>query len=368
MKVKDRTSELEFAKNEADARTNQLKIITDLLQTIAIVQDPKELLPLMVKQISHRLGFYHVGIFLLDDKRGYAILRASNSDGGQRMLDRGHQLKIGGAGIVGYVAQSGRPRIASDTGADAFFFKNPDLPETRSEAALPLMVGEEVIGVLDVQSTQASAFNKDDVEILNTLANQVAIIIQNARLFEQLHITLQSYTKTGRETWLENTSGYVYLPDGAVKNVTLADAQMSGPAITSTQNVVINSGSDGSAPSLALPVKLRDKVIGIIHIEATEANRKWSDDEIAMVQSISERAALALENARLFEEASRRAEHERIVSQVTSRISESTNFDRILQTTIQELGRSLGAARTFIQLETEATNGKGDVSPDSLSS
>jgi GAF domain-containing protein len=93
-------------------------------------------------------------------------------------------------------------------------------------------------------------------------------------------------------------------------------------------------------------------VIGIIHIEATEANRKWTEDEVTVVQSISDRAAFALENARLFEETRRRAEQEETIARVTSQIGASTDFNRILQTTIEELGRTLGATRTFIQLET----------------
>jgi GAF domain-containing protein len=353
-RVKERTAELDDANRQAKVRTNQLKIVTELSQTIALVQDPKELLPLIARQISERFGFYHVGVFLLDDNNEYAVLHAANSAGGRRMLERGHKLRVGGTGNVGFVAQSGRPRIALDISSDVIFFNNPDLPETRSEVSLPLKVGEQVIGVLDVQSTQPNAFIDEDVDVLNTLANHVAIVIQNARLLEQTRTALQAYTRIGRRTWIQRpedkTPGFIRLLNGMVVNVSDIEKQQLQTVIASSQTVIKGSASDGSGPTLTIPVKLRDQVIGVIQMEAMDPDREWSDDEIAVVQSISERAALALENARLFEETARRAERERLVSQVTTRIGESTNFDRILQTTIQELNRTLGATRTFVHL------------------
>jgi GAF domain-containing protein len=288
------------------------------------------------------------------------------------MLERGHQLRVGGAGIVGYVAQGGRPRLAHDTGEDAVFFNNPDLPETRSEVALPLKVRNQVIGVLDVQSTQPSAFDDEDVETFSTLANQVAIAIQNTRLLEQTRSALQSITRSGRQAWFEqvegSTPGYSYMPDGTLAPSGSDEIERIRTSLEASGGAVVQETAPGSSTSvLAVPVKLRDQVIGIIHIEAAESERNWSEDEVAMVQSIAERAALALENARLFEETSRRAERERVISQVTSRISESTGFERILQTTIQELGRTLGTRRAFIQLQSPLENGEGGSKPEGRS-
>jgi len=364
-RIRERTQELQMANEQAEKRATRLQAITELSETIALIHDPEILLPLIVRSISERFGYYHTGIFLLDEERNYAVLRAANSAGGQKMLARSHRLKVGGIGLVGYVAQSGYPRLALDTGADAVFFDNPDLPETRSEAALPLKVRNQVIGVLDVQSTQSSAFDDEDVETFNTLANQVAIVIQNARLLEQTRSALQSFAQSGRHAWLEhleeNVPGYSYLPDGTLVPAKSEKQEQLQSMLASGQTFISDTASGSSIATLAIPVRLRDRIIGIIHVEADESNRNFSEDEIAMVESISERAALALENARLFEEATRRAEQERVVSQVTSRISESTNFDRILQTTIQELGRTLGATRTFIQLHSPSPD-ENDIS------
>ncbi|MDO9301999.1 MAG: GAF domain-containing protein, partial [Anaerolineales bacterium] len=311
------------------------------------------------KSVSEKLGFYHVGIFLLDENREFAVLRAANSEGGQRMLNRRHQLKVGGIGIVGHASQGGRPRIALDTGSDAVFFNNPDLPKTRSEIALPLKYGPTIIGVLDVQSTFPSAFNDEDTNLLSTLTNQIAIVITTILANERAGFGLSAQKinkRSGKLRSQQMQSGYSYLPDGTISSAIFASNPSIDQAIASGETVILNQPSKDIPATLAVPVKFRDQVIGIIHIEATEANRKWTEDEVIMVQSISDRAAFALENARLFEETSRRAEQEETIARVTTQIGASTDFNRILQTTIQELGRVLGASRSFIQLGTPPEN------------
>ena len=155
--------------------------------------------------ISQVFNFYHVGIFLLDDEMRFAILRASNSEGGQKMLEQGHQLEVGRTGIVGYVASTGEARIAADVGVDSVHFNNPNLPDTRSEMALPLRMGSDIIGVLDVQSTQPEAFSLSDVNILSVLSDQVSIAIENTRLLEETNTALaeteHAYRQLTLQTW-----------------------------------------------------------------------------------------------------------------------------------------------------------------------
>jgi nitrate/nitrite-specific signal transduction histidine kinase len=150
-RVADRTRDLE-------RRAVQLQAAAEVARDATAIHDVDELLDETMHLISERFGFYHAGVFMLGDARQYAVLRAASSEGGRRMLERGHKLEVGKVGIVGYVADSGHPRVALDVGEDAVFFDNPDLPRTRSEMALPLRVRGEVIGVLDVQSTEAAAF------------------------------------------------------------------------------------------------------------------------------------------------------------------------------------------------------------------
>lgn len=366
-RIKARTLELERANQQVQERAARFQIISEISQEISsnVDQQPKELLDRIARAISEKLGFYHVGIFLLDENREFAVLRAANSEGGQRMLNHRHQLKVGGTGIVGYVSQGGRPRIALDTGSDAVFFNNPDLPKTHSEIALPLKYGSTIIGVLDVQSTLPSAFKDEEANLLSTLANQVAIVITTVTANERAEFgpALQKINKrNGKSKSQKIQGGYSYLPDGTISTTTLPNNPSIDQAIASGESVILVQPSKDSPSTLAVPVKYRDQVIGVIHIEAAEPNRKWTEDEVSMVQSISDRAAFALENARLFEETVRRADQEETIARVTTQIGESTDFNRILQTTIQELGRVLGASRSFIQLGTPPENENENIS------
>jgi GAF domain-containing protein len=355
--IEEQSSRLNEASLQARERAERLRQIAQLSQEIssASTLGLQELLMRAAHWISERLGYYHVGIFLLDERREFAILRAANSAGGQRMLERHHQLKVGGTGIVGFVSQSGRPRIALDTGADAVFFNNPDLPDTRSEISLPLKVEEVVIGVLDVQSTEPSAFSEEDMNSLGILADLLAAVVENIQAGEGGRKTASfaggRFISFKKKT---KSSGYTFRAEGISAPMIPPESEpLIRKAVGLGEPVVANQPPPGGVPTLAVPVKLRDQVIGIIHIEAPSEDRKWTEDELSLVQAISDRAALALENARLFEDATRRAEQEETLARITSRIGSSTDFDRILQTTVQEIGQALGATRSYIQLGTD---------------
>jgi len=355
-RVEFRTRELSEANEQMRERAARLQTISAISQEISsnIEQQLLKLLNHITQIISEKLDFYHVGIFLLDENREYAVLRAANSQGGQHMLERRHQLKVGGTGIVGYVSQGGRPRIALDTGSDAVFFNNPDLPNTRSEMAIPLKYGSQIVGVLDVQSTTPSAFDDEDANLLSTLANQVAIAINNALVNNQAGYRSRRSAHDVQSSRPQKQSGYSFSPDGTISTAVVTGNPILNKALATGEMIIQAQSSADTPPTLTVPVKFRDQVIGVIHIEAAEKNRKWTEGEITVVQSISDRAAFALENARLFEETSRRAEQEETIAHITTQIGASTDFNRILQTTIEELGRTLGATRTFIQLETSS--------------
>jgi len=344
--------------NELNKLNEQLQIKAARLQTsseisqelMANIEDkPNELLSRAARLISKKLGFYHVGIFLVDDSREFAVLRASNSKGGQQMLSRHHQLKVGGTGIVGYVALTGRPRITLDTSSDAVFFNNPDLPETRSEISLPLKYGKSILGVLDVQSTHPSAFGNDDIDTLSTLANQVAIIIRNTQIAEENRFIS---SKSIKFTHKEMDKGYTYRIDGSITTVT--ELPENNPALkkalASGEAVTLSQPPKEVPPTLAVPVKLREQVIGIIHIESSQAKRAWTDDEVAFVQAVSDRAALALDNARLLEESQRRAAKEHAIGEISARIGTSTDVDTILRTAVRELGAQISGAQVTLEI------------------
>jgi GAF domain-containing protein len=309
-------------------------------------KDFETLLTETTQLVSRRLGYYHSGIFILDEDKQFAVLRAANSEGGQKMLKRGYRMKVGQTGIVGYVTSTGNPHIAQETGSDKIHFINPDLPDTRSEIALPLKSGNQVIGALDVQSTQANAFSQEDLNILSTLADQVSAAMENVRLHEESREALAraetAYRQLTGETWtnIQRFSPLVgYRFDGRKSEPLIKYAKIGQ--------------ADGRQEAFSVPVQLRGESIGNLRIKPASDGRKWTEDEIAIIKATAERVALAAENARLVSESQKRASKEQIIGEVSSKISSAINLDSILQTALRELGRILPSADITIQIENE---------------
>ncbi|MEW6031182.1 MAG: GAF domain-containing protein [Chloroflexota bacterium] len=359
-RVAQRTAELEQASRQSERRAQELQIISEASRAISSEQDLEKLLEMIVRTVSERFNFYHVGIFLLDSAAKFAVLRASNSPGGQRMLERGHRLEVGQVGIVGNVAASGAPRIALDVGADAVFFNNPDLPETRSEMALPLRVHGSIIGVLDVQSTQPNAFTRSDASTLGILADQVAIAIENARLLKETQQALADVQSLYRQylvrSWTEGAPegpiGYHHgISGGALLTEAVDRPEIRQAIQTGKPSVVQPNGrgrKKGQTSALAVPIRLHDQVIGVLDVQSMEPDRQWREDELDIVESIAERLALALENARLLEDAQHRAERERLVSEITTKVRGATDPQAMIQTAMEELQKALGGSRVHI--------------------
>ncbi len=353
IQVKERAADLEKTSQDLQRRAEQLRIVTEVSRAVSQAQDANELLSLVTRLICERFGHYHAGIFLVDEERQYAVLRASNSEGGRRMLQRGHRLALGATSIVGYVAATGRPRMANKVGEDVVWFNNPDLPQTTSEMAVPIVFGERVIGVLDVQSTEPLAFTQEDVEVMSVLANQVAVAVENARLYAssrrlltEMQATYRQYLRTEWERLARQVRGMRYSPRG----VELLTEPLEYPEVKSAAQsgrpVVVEEGER----ALAIPLKVREEVVGVLHLRAANASRRWLEDDLALAQAIVERAGLALENARLLQEAQRRAVRERTISDISSRISASVNLRNILQTAVEELARVMPGAEVTVQI------------------
>jgi GAF domain-containing protein len=340
-RVVERTTELSTANEKIRHRASQFEALSQVARSISNSQDLETLLPNVTSLISEHFGFYHVGIFLLDADGEFAVLRAANSPGGKKMLERAHQLKVGETGIVGYVTGQGKPRIALDTGADAFYFNNPDLPGTRSEMALPLMISNQVIGALDVQSLEPNAFSHDDIETLSTLADQVGIAIQNARLYEETRRALTQYQALYQQFSKTGWSQYQ-------KANKLAGIRRSKSSAVILSEPLMEEKFNGSE-ILDLPIDLRGHKIGSLKVKATD-NRQWTQDEIDIASAIIERAALALENARLLDDAKRRATKEQIIGEISSKIGSSINLRNVLQTAVEELGLNIPGAEVVIEL------------------
>ena len=363
-RVAERTRDLE-------RRAVQLEAAAEVARGAAAIRDVGDLLDETVHLISDRFGFYHTGIFLLDKPKEYAVLQAASSEGGRRMLVRGHKLRVGEVGIVGYTADTREPRIALDVGEDAVYFDNPDLPLTRSEMALPLEVRGEVIGVLDVQSRKEAAFTHEDVEVLRTMADQIALAIENARLMEESQQALEElemlYGERAREAWRERTTrrraAYRYTGVGVEPTApTMTEEETSSP----DRRPVIQEGDDDRR--LASPIRVRGQEIGSIVLRQDPAEEPWSEEEIELMEEVSDQIALALENARLLEEAQRRVLRERLTSEVTTRMRSSLDLESVLRTAADEMYQTLDLEEVVVRLTTGSTSGgassKGTASSD----
>lgn len=318
---------------ELDKRSMQLEAASLIARTIAEIHGQKEILETIVQQITERFNFYHTGIFLADANKEFVVLEAASSEGGKKMIRHGHKLAIGRQGIVGLAAYQKRPRIAQDVGSDAIFFNNPDLPETHSEMALPLLARNRLVGILDIQSKEHNAFSTEDVSTLQIMTDQIALAIENARLLNESRsaidelqtITTENITGTWKERLGQIRKGYSYSSSG-VSSIQPSDEAESIPA-------------KSDAHTIRIPVALRGQRIGQLSLTRKYNESPWTEAEQEMADKISIQVALAIENARLLEESQRRALREQTVNDLSSRFSRSLDVDTLLQNAVRELHR-----------------------------
>jgi GAF domain-containing protein len=166
-------------------RTQQVRTAAEVARAVTSTPSLDDLLRRAVDLLRDRFGFYHVTIFMLDEEGANAVVRESTGEVGQLLKARGHSLAVGSSSIIGWVTANNQGRIATDVGRDPIHLKNELLPDTRSEAAVPLQVTGRVLGALDVQSKEVNAFSAETLEVLQALADQLSTAIQNARLAQQ---------------------------------------------------------------------------------------------------------------------------------------------------------------------------------------
>lgn len=326
-------------------RNQQLEAVSLVAREAVTIQDLPTLLETTVNAISRQFGYYHAGIFWIDQSAEWAVLRAASSEGGRRMLARGHRLRVGQQGLVGTVAATAQPRIALDVGEDAVWFDNPDLPETRSEIALPLLdVGHQVVGVLDVQSTEVSAFSAADIEILQLLADQVSVALRNAQLIEQTQGTLaelefiqQDYRRDGWSRVMSRRQVQAYEYDGVLVEPVLP---LPVPAHlidgSSFQSGIVDSAT------VMEPMRYRDQTIGMLTL--SDPDRTWTEEELTLIRNVTDQVATALETARLFEETQRTARQQALLNAVLQTAAMTLDPDQALEEIAGILSRGLAMA------------------------
>lgn len=336
---------------DLNRRTGYLGAATQVAAEIAAAErNLQDLLQRAVAVIARQFNFYHTAIFLLDDNRQWAVLQAASSEGGQRMLQRGLRLRVGAEGMIGAVAAYGQYRLAQDVGADAYFLRNPDLLETRSEIALPLRARGEVIGVLDVQHTVPDVFTDEDVYILQALADQISVAISNTRLLRQVEESIvaerRAYGQVAREAWQELLRARPNLAFASDESGVAPFAAWEPQMKTAVQT----GRAIGEGDDLAMPIRVRDQVIGVIAGRKSDGT-PWKQYEIDLLQTLTEQLSTALEGAQLYADTQRRAAREQLAREITAEMRRSLDVTTVLQTAIHQLRTSLNLTEAEVWIE-----------------
>ena len=346
-RVSERTSQLE-------ERTVQLQAAAELSQTLTNREDMRSLLDTAADFVSERLGVYHVGIFLQDDTGAWMLLRAATSEGGRRLLKAGHKLRIGGESIIGYVSSTARSRIALDVGADAVYFDNPELPETRSELALPLLAHGELVGTLDLQSKEKRAFSEADVDVLRILANTLATLIERTQLLVRTNQTVERLERYQEQ---EALSGWYRILARRQREVAYTydrvTVEQNAPGTKSLlpfvreqlKGVQVKQVDDKYF--LLAPILMQNRTLGVLTFTAAHP---WSQEARQLVEDVVSQLSLALDNARLLEGSRLRASREQARSEIVGRVRDSVQVEAILRSAVEELGQTLQVDRVRLQL------------------
>ncbi len=298
--------------------------------------------------IARQFRFYHCGIFLMDDSGEWVELRAASSVGGRQMLSRGQRVRLG-EGLVGYVAQTGQPRIAQERDGD--WAVNPLLAEARSAVVLPLNMEGRILGVLELQSVEVDAFSGEVVANLRMLAEYLAVALNNAFRFQDQQRALAALQEANRteirrgwQNWFGDLMGYRYTPSG-ITSIVSSDRERT--------EVADRVRLDKAENCLYIPIRVLGMPLGTLKMER-EMQRPWTMREVEFLSKASEEIGQVMENARLFETARRRAAREQLTGEITAQIRTSAEVSTILQTSLRTLGRTLRATQGMIWLESDA--------------
>jgi len=353
---------------DLERRNEQVRLASEVARDAAAAQDLEQILERTVNLMQTRFNLYHVGIFLVDEKGEHAVLRAAAGYEAEEFLERGLRLAVGGQGTVGQVTSTGRPYLAQDVSDDPIYVERLSPAKVRSEVMLPLRVADKVIGAVGCQSQHVNAFDEDDVAVLQIMADQLAVAIENARLLDEMEGTVRELELASgrytRESWRtadrgrERTPGYRYRRLGVEPAqeypLEAREAWRQGRPVLTTRSEGDGNGHR-EASTAAIPIKLREEVIGVFRLSSEDG--AISPDALSLVEEAANRLSLALENARLLEETQRRAARDRVVTQVSSRMRETLDLESVLRTAASEMRQALDLDDLVIRLADTETDG-----------
>jgi GAF domain-containing protein len=341
--------------SEISQRLTRLDVEALLSETVEIICDSFE-------------DVYHAQVFLVEE--GYAVLRASSGDIGRRLLERGHRLAVGSTSVIGRVTSTGEYVAVEDIELSSVHARNELLIDTRAELALPLIIEDNVIGALDVQSKFVDPFQSLDIEIFQTLANQIAVAIDHARLYQEAQRAIAENREMAersqaglreierlnqrlmRRSWVE----YLGAQQQTFALTLDLENQMAEPeaewkgtlAQTAHSDQIIREGGE-----ISVPVRVRGQVIGAMAFEIDESRNLTSED-LDLLREVSERLGGAIEDARLIDELQRANQRESLVSEISTQMQAATTIDKLLSTAAEGLGNATRSPRVAIRLNMQA--------------
>lgn len=338
-------------------RNEQLLAAAEVSRSVATVLDSTQLIQRVVDLIQQRFDLYYVGLFLVDENREWAVLRAGTGQAGEAMLARSHRLKIEAtpesSSMIGWSITNAQPRIALEAGEDPVRLATPDLPETRSEAAIPLRSRGLVLGAVTVQSSRSGAFDRETIAIFQTMADQVAVALDNARLFSQAQETMeamrQAYGEFSHQAWMERLRQRPVALQRDPKGTRSVDVHGGGTSFS-------GANPNGEKEALVLPIKSRGRVIGTIKARPRQPEGKAQPaatlrpDELNMLETLIDQLGITLDSARLFEETQMTAERERLVGEITGRMRATLEIDAVLQTAVREIRQVLDLKEVEVRM------------------
>lgn len=351
-RVQERTAELRY-------QAEQLRVATDVGRIITSLLDTDEILRKVTDLVQQRFDLYYVGLFLIDESGEWAELRAGSGRSGQAMLVRGFRIRIGPGSIIGTCIATGRARAVEDCLQEPDYLAIEDLPETRSEAAIPLRTHGQIIGALSVQSVSVSAFDAVLVDVLQNIADQVAVALDNARLFAENQKSLDAarlaYGEISRSAWQNLLSqqeqlGYRYVngkitPVGGAWLPEMMEAAQQRKAVRSHDST-----------ALALPIQVRGYLIGVLWLNKRETGNIWNLEEVEILNELGMQLGQALESARIYQDAQRQAAGDRLVSEIAARMRETLDVERILRVAVDDIYHTFALEDVTLRLTPRHTD------------
>jgi GAF domain-containing protein/HAMP domain-containing protein len=336
---------------QVEERTRGLSIVAAINERLTGILNIDQLLDEVVHQVKDNFNYYHVHIYLLNQSQDRLVVAAGTGQAGAAMKANEHSIDINAKSLVARAARSANIVTIANVHQEEDWLPNALLPNTNSEVAVPVILTGQVVGVLDVQEDKINAFDTASFDLLRSVADQVALGIRNAQQFEQVQSTLAELQDV-QQQYLEQSWDKVALSrfTSAQAEVQLADKPVE------------------TTSSFTTPIEFRQTSIGSLELEDVNPQRVWSDDELALINAVTDQVAQSAENLRLFEEARELAGREQTIREITDKLRSAPNLDTLLETAARELGLRLGARHTVLEMgiETETninTNGSDGHEP-----